>query len=155
MPLPLIAAGAAVVARFIAKKGLQAAAKKFTKKAITEGKKHAKDMVTKKTPGQVATKPGVRGMRNARQLGRQAAGVGAAVGAVGGIAAMKSKLKEMQQNLKLAKTEAKRAQMQTAIEKTVAKIALAEEKAKPTAQAPTSSMKPKARAKSMRPKARP
>ena len=148
MPLPLIplaVAGAGVIARFVAKKGIKEAVKKYGKKAVTEVQKNAKDMVTKKTPGQVATKPGVRGMRNARQLGRQAAGVGAAVGAVGGVAAMKSKLKEMQQNLKLAKTEAKRAQMQTAIEKTVAKIALAEEKAKPTAQAPSRSMKPKAR----------
>ena len=145
MPLPLIYAAGAVVARFIAKKGLQAAAKKFTKKAITEGKKHAKDMATKPTAGQAGTKAGVRGMRNARQLGRQAAGVGAAVGAVGGVAAMRSKVKEMKQNLKLAKTEAKRAQMQTAIEKTIAKIALEEQKAKPTAQAPKKSLRPKAR----------
>ena len=148
MPLPLIplaVAGAGVIARFVAKKGIKEAVKKYGKKAVTEVQKNAKDMVTKKTPGQVATKPGVRGMRNARQLGRQAAGVGAAVGAVGGVAAMKSKLKEMQQNLKLAKTEAKRAQMQTAIEKTVAKIALAEEKAKSANSAPSRSMKPKAR----------
>ena len=145
MPLPLIYAAGAVVARFIAKKGLQAAAKKFTKKAISEGKKHAKDMATKPTAGQAGTKAGVRGMRNARQLGRQAAGVGAAVGAVGGVAAMRSKVKEMKQNLKLAKTEAKRAQMQTAIEKTIAKIALEEQKAKPTAQAPKKSLRPKAR----------
>jgi len=95
MPLPLIYAAGAVVARFIAKKGLQAAAKKFTKKAISEGKKHAKDMATKPTAGQAGTKAGVRGMRNARQLGRQAAGVGAAAGAVGGVAAMRTKLKEM------------------------------------------------------------
>mgnify|MGYP003680274258 FL=1 len=145
MPLPLIYAAGAVVARFIAKKGLQAAAKKFTKKAISEGKKHAKDMATKPTAGQAGTKAGVRGMRNARQLGRQAAGVGAAAGAVGGVAAMRSKVKEMKQNLKLAKTEAKRAQMQTAIEKTIAKIALEEQKAKPTAQAPKKSLRPKAR----------
>lgn len=145
MPLPLIYAAGAVVARVIAKKGLQAAAKKFTKKAITEGKKHAKDMATKPTAGQAGTKAGVRGMRNARQLGRQAAGVGAAAGAVGGVVAMKSKVKEMKQDLKIAKTEAKRAQMQTAIEKTVAKIALEEQKAKPTAQAPKKSLRPKAR----------
>ena len=145
MALPLIYAAGAIVARFIAKKGLAAAAKKFTKKAITEGRKHAKDMATKPTAGQAGTKAGVRGMRNARQLGRQAAGVGAAVGAVGGVAAMRSKVKEMKQNLKLAKTEAKRAQMQTAIEKTIAKIALEEQKAKPTAQAPKKSLRPKAR----------
>ena len=148
MPLPLIplaVAGAGVIARFVAKKGIKEAVKKYGKKAVTEVQKNAKDMVTKPTAGQAGTKAGVRGMRNARQLGRQAAGVGAAAGAVGGVAAMKSKLKEMQQNLKLAKTEAKRAQMQTAIEKTVAKIALAEEKAKSANSAPSRSMKPKAR----------
>ena len=40
MPAPLIGAGAAVVARFIAKKGLRAASKKYTKTAIAKGKKH-------------------------------------------------------------------------------------------------------------------
>ena len=155
MALPLIYAAGAVVARFIAKKGLAAAAKKFTKKAITEGRKHAKDMATKPTAGQAGTKAGVRGMRNARQLGRQAAGVGAAAGAVGGVAAMRTKLKEMKQDLKLAETETKRAQMQTAIEKTLAKIVLAEEKAKNNSSAPKTSTRPKVRPKPMRPKARP
>ena len=60
---------------------------------------------------------------------------------------MKNKVKDMRQQVKLAKTEAKRAQMQTAIEKTLAKIAVAEQKAKPTAQAPKKSMRPKARPK--------
>ena len=155
MPVPLIAAGAAVVARFIAKKGLQAAAKKFTKKAISEGKKHAKDMATKPTAGQAGTKAGVRGMRNARQLGRQAAGVGAAAGAVGGVAAMRSKVKEMKQNLKLAKTETARVQAQKDIDNAVAKVVIAEEKAKNNSSAPKTSTKPKTRPKPMRPKARP
>ena len=148
MPLPLIplaVAGAGVIARFVAKKGIKEAVKKYGKKAVTEVQKNAKDMVTKPTAGQAGTKAGVRGMRNARQLGRQAAGVGAAAGAVGGVAAMKNKVKDMRQQVKLAKTEAKRAQMQTAIEKTLAKIAVAEQKAKPTAQAPKKSMRPKAR----------
>ena len=155
MPLPLIYAAGAVVARFIAKKGLQAAAKKFTKKAITEGKKHAKDMATKPTAGQAGTKAGVRGMRNARQLGRQAAGVGAAAGAVGGVAAMRSKVKEMKQNLKLAKTETARVQAQKDIDNAVAKVVIAEEKAKNNSSAPKKSIKPKSRPKPMRPKARP
>ena len=148
MPLPLIplaVAGAGVIARFVAKKGIKEAVKKYGKKAVTEVQKNAKDMVTKPTAGQAGTKAGVRGMRNARQLGRQAAGVGAAAGAVGGVVAMKNKVKDMRQQVKLAKTEAKRAQMQTAIEKTLAKIAVAEQKAKPTAQAPKKSMRPKAR----------
>jgi hypothetical protein len=145
--IPLAVAGAGVIARFIAKKGMKEAVKKYGKKAVTEVQKNAKDMVTKPTAGQAGTKAGVRGMRNARQLGRQAAGVGAAAGAVGGVVAMKNKVKDMRQQLKLAKTEAKRAQMQTAIEKTLAKIAVAEQKAKPTAQAPKKSMRPKARPK--------
>ena len=143
--IPLAVAGAGVIARFIAKKGMKEAVKKYGKKAVTEVQKNAKDMVTKPTAGQAGTKAGVRGMRNARQLGRQAAGVGAAAGAVGGVVAMKNKVKDMRQQVKLAKTEAKRAQMQTAIEKTLAKIAVAEQKAKPTSQAPKKSMRPKAR----------
>ena len=145
--IPLAVAGAGVIARFIAKKGMKEAVKKYGKKAVTEVQKNAKDMVTKPTAGQAGTKAGVRAMRNARQLGRQAAGVGAAAGAVGGVVAMKNKVKDMRQQVKLAKTEAKRAQMQTAIEKTLAKIAVAEQKAKPTAQAPKKSMRPKARPK--------
>ena len=145
--IPLAVAGAGVIARFLAKKGMKEAVKKYGKKAVTEVQKNAKDMVTKPTAGQAGTKAGVRGMRNARQLGRQAAGVGAAAGAVGGVVAMKNKVKDMRQQVKLAKTEAKRAQMQTAIEKTLAKIAVAEQKAKPTAQAPKKSMRPKARPK--------
>ena len=94
MALPLIYAAGAIVARYIAKRGLQAAAKKYTKKAISEGKKHAKDMVTKPTKGQVDTKAGVRGMRNARQLGRQAAGIGVGVGAAGAGAVGAAKLKK-------------------------------------------------------------
>ena len=94
MALPLIYAAGAIVARYIAKRGLQAAAKKYTKKAISEGKKHAKDMVTKPTKGQADTKAGVRGMRNARQLGRQAAGIGVGVGAAGAGAVGAAKLKK-------------------------------------------------------------
>ena len=152
MPLPLIYAAGAVVARYIAKRGLQAAAKKFTTKAISEGKKHAADLL-KKNGGQTAQKAAnIKNIKpvqalnaNSRSTLRKGLGVGAAAGAVGGVVAMKNKVKDMRQQLKLAKTEAKRAQMQTAIEKTLAKIAVAEQKAKPTAQAPKKSMRPKAR----------
>ena len=155
MPVPLIAAGAAVVARFIAKKGLQAAAKKFTKKAITEGKKHAKDMATKPTAGQSKVKAATKGQRAYRTGTRVAAGTGAAAGAVGGVVAMKNKVKDMKADLKNATSEAERARTQVTIEKTVAKIRLAEKKEKPTSDGVKTSLRPKARSKPMRPKARP
>lgn len=145
MPAPLIAAAASVVARYIATKGLQAATKKFTKKAIAEGKKHAKDMVTKPNAGQAKIKPATKGQRAYRSGTRVAAGVGAAAGTTGGVVAMKNKVKDMKAKLKTAKTEMERAKMQTAIEKTLAKIMLEEQKAKPTAQAPKKSPRPKAR----------
>jgi hypothetical protein len=145
MPVPLIAAAASVVARYIAKKGLQAAGKKFTKRAIAEGKKHAKDMVTKPNAGQAQVKAATKGQRAYRSGTRVAAGVGAAAGATGGVVAMKNKVKDMRSKLKLAKTEMERAKTQTAIEKTLAKIMLEEQKAKPTAQAPKKSPRPKAR----------
>mgnify|MGYP003681243047 FL=1 len=151
MALPLIYAAGAIVARFIAKKGLAAAAKKFTKKAITEGRKHAKDMATKPTAGQAGTKAGVRGMRNARQLGRQAAGVGAVgVGVPSALAIAKLRTK-----FKQAKTETARVQAQKDIDNAVAKVVVAEEKAKNNSSAPKKSIKPKSRPKPMRPKSRP
>ncbi len=145
MPAPLIAAAASVVARYIAKKGLQAATKKFTKKAIAEGKKHAKDMVTKPNAGQTQIKAATKGQRAYRSGTRVAAGVGATAGAAGGVVAMKNKVKDMKSKLKTAKTEMERAKTQTAIEKTLAKIMLEEQKLKPTAQAPKKSQRPKAR----------
>jgi hypothetical protein len=148
MPLPLIAAGAAVVARYIAQYGLRAAAKKYTKKAISEGKKHAKDMVTKPNAGQTQVKAATKGQRAYRAGTRAAAGVGAVGGGIAGVAAMRKKLN--------AETDAKkRAQMQVAIEKTVAKVELEKQKSKPTAQAPKKSPRPKMRTDPVRPKARP
>ena len=79
MALPLIYAVGSVVARFIATKGLTAALKKFTQKAISEGKKHAKDMVTKKSPGQAKVVKPVKGQRQYRK-GTRVAAVGTAVG---------------------------------------------------------------------------
>ena len=56
MAIPLLVyAAAPIVARYIAKKGIGAAIKKFTKKAINEGKKHADD-VFKKNGGRTAEK---------------------------------------------------------------------------------------------------
>jgi len=151
MALPLIYAVGSVVARFIATKGLTAALKKFTKKAISEGKKHAKDMVTKPTAGQGGSKAGVRGMRNARTLGRQAVVAGAiGVGVPSALAIAK-----LRANLKKAKTEKARVQAQKDIDNAVAKVVVAEEKAKNNSIAPKVSTRPKARKTSQRPKARP
>jgi len=149
--VPLIAAGAAVVARYIAKKGLSAAVKKYTKKAISEGKKHAKDMVTKPTAGQGGSKAGVRGMRNARTLGRQAVVAGAiGVGVPSALAIAK-----LRANLKKAKSEKARIQAQKDIDNAVAKVVVAEEKAKNNTATPKVSPRPKARKTPLRPKARP
>ena len=151
MALPLVYAAGAIVARFIAKKGLTAAIKKFTKKAISEGKKHAKDMVTKPTVGQGGTKAGVRAMRNARTLGRQA-GVAGAIG-VGVPSALA--IAKLRANLKKAKTEKARVQAQKDIDNAVAKVVVAEEKAKNNTATPKVSPRPKARKTPLRPKARP
>ena len=151
MALPLVYAAGAIVARFIAKKGLAAAIKKFTKKAISEGKKHAKDMVTKPTAGQGGTKAGVRAMRNARTLGRQAVVAGAiGVGVPSALAIAK-----LRANLKKAKTEKARVQAQKDIDNAVAKVVVAEEKAKNNTATPKVSPRPKARKTPLRPKARP
>jgi len=75
IPAALLAAAA-----YIVKKGVTAAIKKYGKKVVTEAKKHVKDVTTPVRKGVTQTKSGVRGMQNARQLGRQAL----TVGAVGG-----------------------------------------------------------------------
>ena len=176
MALPLIYAAGAIVARYIAKKGLVAAAKKFTKKAISEGKKHAKDIATKPTAGQTGTKAGVRGMRNTRQLGRQAALTGAAITAVPagvGISKYKTAQKEaalliknknaevskLRTNLKKARTEKMRIQIQKDIDNAVAAVEVARLKKKATNEAPKTSLRPVANPKrptrQNRPKARP
>jgi len=80
MVLPIIPIALAAAARFIAKKGITAAIKKFGKKTANEAKKHVKDLTTPVRKGVTQSKSGVRGMQNARQLARQAL----TIGAVGG-----------------------------------------------------------------------
>ena len=83
MAVPVIVAS---VARYIAQKGLKEATKKFGKKAVDEAKKHAKDMVTKPTPGQKKIAPVTKSQRATRDTGRKAL----AAGAAGGFAAGKA-----------------------------------------------------------------
>lgn len=76
MALPLIFAAAGIVARYIAKRGVQAAVKKFTKKAVTNGKKHLKDLKSKPTANQIANAPRTKGQRTYRAGQRNAFGLG-------------------------------------------------------------------------------
>lgn len=94
MPPPLIYAAGAAVARYIGKRGITAAAKKFTKKALSEGKKHADDVLKKnggKSPEKAANIKKIRPVQNANANSRKTtrrAGLG---GFVIGAAATKSK----------------------------------------------------------------
>jgi len=158
MALPLIYAVGSVVARFIAKKGLTAALKKFTKKAISEGKKHADDLLKKdggKTAEKAANikkmKPVQAANANSRSTLRKGLGV-AAVG-VGVTSALA--IAKLRTNLKKAKTEKARVQAQKDIDNAVAKVVVAEEKAKNNTATPKVSPRPKARKTPLRPKARP
>ena len=161
MPLPLIYAAGAVVARFIAKKGLQAAAKKFTKKAISEGKKHADDLL-KKNGGKTAEKaanikkikPTQALNANSRSTLRKGLGVGAVGGAAVTAAALKARLAKKDREIKEAQGAAAKAKLRAdkeIINATLAK-AMLEDK---NSSAPKKSIKPKSRPKPMRPKARP
>ena len=155
MALPLVYAAGAIVARFIAKKGLTAALKKFTKKAISEGKKHAKDMVTKKSPGQAKVVKPVKGQRQYRK-GTRVAAVGTAVG-VGVPSALA--IAKLRTNVKKAKTETARVQAQKDVDNAVAKVVVAEEKAKNNSSVIKKSLRPQTRktlapSKSQRPKIR-
>ena len=106
MALPLIYAAGAIVARYIAKRGLQAAAKKYTKKAISEGKKHAKDMVTKPKVGNKV--PPTKLQRQYRQGTRIALGIGAAGSGTVGVAKALSDKKKLEKQKKItAATSAK------------------------------------------------
>ena len=81
MAIPAIVAAAA---RFIAQKGLKEAGKKYSKKVIEEAKKHAKDTVTKKSPGQKQTTKATRGQRTYRSdMKKMGVGAGAAGYALG------------------------------------------------------------------------
>jgi len=76
MAIPLIFAAAGIVARYIAKRGIQAAVKKYTKKAVTNGKKHLKDLKSKPTANQITSASGTKGQRTYRAGQRNAFGVG-------------------------------------------------------------------------------
>ena len=147
MALPLIYAAGAIVARFIVKKGLTAAAKKFTKKAIVQGKKHADDLL-KKNGGETVKKAAnikkikpVQNMNaNSRATLRKGVTIGAGTTAVAAAAKLKkqkiaaaaklkeqkiaAKLKEKQlrEKLKEQTSATARAKVQTQVEKMVAKI---------------------------------
>ena len=81
MAIPAIVAAAA---RFIAQKGLKEASKKYSKKVIEEAKQHAKDMVTKPTPGQKKIAPVTKSQRATRDTGRKSLAAGAAGGFAAG-----------------------------------------------------------------------
>ena len=133
MALPLVAAAAGVVARFIAKRGLAAAAKKFTKKAVDEGKKHAADVLKKdggKTAEKAANIKKMKPVQSANANSRATLRKGIAVGGTGVGAASLVKISELKVDLKKAKTAEQRAKLQTRIEKEVAKVKAAEQSAK-------------------------
>ena len=156
MVLQVIPIALAAAARFIAKKGIAAAIKKFGKKTVNEAKKHVKDVVTKPTAGQEGTKAGVRGMRNARQLGRQAALIGAGTGGTAVALALKEKLakaKEAEEKAKTAEAKAKARADQEIINAAIAKAMLEDKES----SAPDQSQRPVIRKdeKVTRPKIRP
>ena len=111
MVLPVIPIALMAAARFIAKKGITAAIKKFGKKTVTEAKKHVKDVTTAVRPGVKQTKDGIRAMQNARQLGRQAATVGAVGGAAVTAAALKARLAKKDREIKEAQGAAAKAKL--------------------------------------------
>ena len=80
MPVPVAAAAVSTVARYLAKNGVTKAIKKYGKKAVNEATKHAKDVTTKRSPGQKKVKKAVSGQRANRETMRRTAGV---VGAAG------------------------------------------------------------------------
>jgi len=158
MALPLIYAVGSVVARFIAKKGLTAALKKFTKKAISEGKKHADDLLKKdggKTAEKAANIKKMKPVQAANANSRSTLRKGLGVAAVGVGVPSALAIAKLRTNLKKAKTEKARVQAQKDIDNAVAKVVVAEEKAKNNSIAPKVSTRPKARKTSQRPKARP
>jgi hypothetical protein len=164
MVLPIIPIALMAAARFIAKKGVTAAIKKFGKKTVTEAKKHVKDLTTPVRKGVTQSKSGVRGMQNARQLGRQAA----TMGAVGGFAVGKAtsagdgkeldKLKEDLAKAQLAEKNAKNEtdKAKARADKEIINAALAKAMLEDKeSSAPETSVRPKTRDKPLRPKTRP
>jgi hypothetical protein len=162
MALPLIYAAGAVVARFIAKKGLAAALKKFTKKAITQGKKHADDLLKKnggKTAEKAANIKKIKPVQAANANSRSTLRKGLGLSAVGVGVPSALAIAKLRTKFKQAKTETARVQAQKDIDNAVAKVVVAEEKAKNNSSAPKKSLRPKSRSskapmKSLRPKSR-
>jgi len=155
---PLIYAAGAIVARFIAKKGLAAAIKKFTKKAISGGKKHADDLLKKdggKTAKKAANIKKMKPVQAANANSRSTLRKGLGVAAVGVGVPSALAIAKLRANLKKAKTEKARVQAQKDIDNAVAKVVVAEEKAKNNTATPKVSPRPKARKTPLRPKARP
>tara|TARA_R110001583_G_scaffold154687_1_gene306397 strand:- start:2 stop:481 length:480 start_codon:yes stop_codon:yes gene_type:complete len=156
MVAPIIAAGVMTVARFIAKKGIQQAVKKYGKKAATEAKKHVKDVTTPTREGVKQTRAGVKGMQNYRRGTRIAGGIGVAAGiGVGAVATAK----ELKKQIKEAKRKGEEGK---SIERLMRKLQAAEKKEtknKPKSNTVTTSLRPKKRPStvttSLRPKARP
>ena len=106
MVAPFIAAGVMAVARFITKKGIQLAVKKYGKKAVQEARKHAKDMTTKPKDGKKVPPTKLQGQY--RKGTRIAFGVGAAGAGAGGVAKSLSDNKKLQRQKKItAATSAK------------------------------------------------
>jgi len=136
IPAALLAAAA-----YIVKKGVTAAIKKYGKKVVTEAKKHVKDVTTPVRKGVTQTKSGVRAMQNARQLGRQAALIGAGTGGTAVALALKEKLakaKEAEEKAKTAEAKAKARADQEIINAAIAKAMLEDKES----SAPETSQRP-------------
>jgi len=82
MPVPAVAA-IPTIASFIARNGVTKAIKKYGKKAVDEARKHAKDLTTKKTPGQKKIEPVTKSQRATRSTARRTAAGTAGLTAVG------------------------------------------------------------------------
>ena len=82
MPVPAAAAIPAI-ASFIARNGVTKAVKKYGKKAVDEARKHAKDLTTKKTPGQKKIEPVTKSQRATRSTARRTAAGTAGLTAAG------------------------------------------------------------------------
>jgi hypothetical protein len=150
MVAPLVVAGAAAVARFIASKGMAAAIKRYGKQLAQQGAKHAKDMTTKPKAGQRQVEQATRGQRASRKAQRIGFGVGVAGAGLTGAA----KIADMRKKLKAETDAKKRAQLQARIEKEVAKANAA--KTKDAAKIPNKRPPKKpAEAGSMRPPRKP
>ena len=101
MPAPLVAA-IPTVASFIARHGATKAVKKYGRKAVTEARKHMKDMTTKKSKGQAQSEKATKGQRTYRS-GQRKAGVAGGAVVAGGASVGAKKKKPATSRLPLAK----------------------------------------------------